>query len=614
MKTFGVLPLAVALVLSGCGLFAQTGGGGEYEKQIREVLAPGALGDTPLEDFLTRADLRKRLGDRADEILDQVRRTRTATALARTSSSGSAGPRSASLSAEASTFSIPAFANKLAIQLDALTKYGQGGYERTDPPYTSTERGANTTTTTTLSVAERYTGRGAHVEGRETWTHRTTTTEIASGQIVFDLADERTLTGNIEVCPDGAGLVPASLEVRASLSATAPTSATRSLLSTSTFRGTVDDGANLLSVSQTHSDEQRWETSSGSGGFSGSHSASWSAGGGGFLAGLDGSSVSGTVTPSGDASLADASRLSGWDFALDAYALDGAYKEAQNLWRHGRCVVVAAPDYSAETPVDVEAQLTSQHQEEVDTGSETKFTVRLKHRFGGEGLSQPTMAAITSGEKKLEPSRLEGSGGQLTYSAPDEPDKNADAQLRSTSKRGIGTLVLTFRTAGMDLIIGARGTVNLTTGSPISYTGTMTIGPITVRRDGAVLAGHGPLHMDLEARGLPFPCEVTFTDDGDVAITVTPEKRGEDTVYVVRPDQRNSGGENMTSKNCIPGSSASIFNPPGGGYGTLFLQAAGDVVIPKDGGTVSIRGTKVVAGSTSLEVQGTMTGTIQRRS
>src|SRR6185295_10165391 len=97
----------------------------------------------------------------------------------------------------------------------------------------------------------------------------------------------------------------------------------------------------------------------------------------------------------GSASAADAARGAAWDIALSGYALSPAYKAAQDLWRHGRCVMVTASDYGAETPINTLAQERSQHDEAVDQSSETKFSISLKHRFGGGAPSAPTNASLT---------------------------------------------------------------------------------------------------------------------------------------------------------------------------------------------------------------------------
>jgi hypothetical protein len=105
---------------------------------------------------------------------------------------------------------------------------------------------------------------------------------------------------------------------------------------------------------------------------------------------------------------------------------------------------VVAPDYGAETPIEVADQTKAQHDERVDQASQTKFGVGTKHRFGGT-LSQSVTTSL-AGETRLEPAKVEGAPGQLTYTAPNAQDLKATVLLRSTSKRGIGVLVLDFHT------------------------------------------------------------------------------------------------------------------------------------------------------------------------
>src|SRR5439155_9322231 len=123
-----------------------------------------------------------------------------------------------------------------------------------------------------------------------------------------------------------------------------------------------------------------------------------------------------------------------------------------------------------------------QHDETVDQASETKFAVDLKHRFGGL-LSQSVTAAI-SGQKTREPSRLESLPSSLTYKAPDEQDKKAAATLKSTSKRGIGTLVLDFHTGGsLTLTLTGTATSHLAfIGNTSDQSVQVTIGPLDFKK------------------------------------------------------------------------------------------------------------------------------------
>src|SRR5205085_3041103 len=176
--------------------------------------------------------------------------------------------------------------------------------------------------------------------------------------------------------------------------------------------------------------------------------------------GMQSSSVGGTVA-SATGQGADEGvlgRAAGFSLAVNAFTLDAAFQSASKLWRAGRCVMVEAPDYGAATPIEVDKQETSQHDEAVDPDSETQLSVRLKHRFAG-AVSAPLKATL-SGDKKIDPTQLEAGSGTLKYKAPSEEDKKATAVLRATSKRGIGTLVLGFHTGGA-LPVSVMGVVRL---------------------------------------------------------------------------------------------------------------------------------------------------------
>src|SRR5207237_3136696 len=105
-------------------------------------------------------------------------------------------------------------------------------------------------------------------------------------------------------------------------------------------------------------------------------------------------------------------------------------------------------------------------------------------------------------------------------------------------------------------------------------------------------AGQGPATVSMKLQGRPCPCDVTFTGTGTVGMTATREKRGNDTVWVVRSDELSSS-ESMTAQSCAGG--ASSFAPPGGGIGYTqrFVRIAGDIVIPGDGGSLAVHTSKV---------------------
>lgn len=617
------LLMTFALVSGACELMSKgpQGPTGDVAKEVAAVLAPGAdVKDQPFEDLISRIDLQKAYGARAVEIVDQIRKTRVAVATASKKSSASGGFRLASVTRSVGTFSIPAFAAALALSLDAATK--ASGTQTNDPaPYNSTEMGSTTTTMTTLKINETFTGSGAHVQATETWSYHSTTTDKATGATIVDLTDERTLTGGIDVCPDSAGSVPASLDVRAALVArTTSSTTTRNATSTSTFHGTVDDQATLRSVSQQNSDQTQWESSAGNGGFTGSLSATWNViGSGVYLGGLDTGSATGSASVTGDATAADAARMSGWDFALGAYAVEAAYKAAQDLWRHGRCVMIAASDYNAETPIETNEQEKSQHDERVDVSSETKVSVNLKHRFGG-AVNAPVTAALTGGEKKIEPSRLESVPSTVTYKAPDEDDKKATAKLQSTSKRGIGTLVLDFHTGAQALTLSVTGTLKGQQGgfatSDLSYS--VSIGPIEFKKVAEnTWFGMGPwtgtIATDLGVGGTSQSCK--GSEAGTASMVAMVQTRGDKKVFVINRSQSVAAGTGTVEcTNITPiGTFPSGSYPSNGGSAGTFMGTLDDIVIPAEGGTIAVAGDRPDATGGVMHARGTAVATTGKK-
>ena len=597
---------------------APSGAAGDMARQVAAIAAPNAeVVDQPFEDLLASLDLNAKFGARSAEIADQIRKTRGAVAAARASSSVSSGFRLTRVAEAVGTFSVPLFATQLATSLDPLTKRSQ---TITTPgrPYANTENGENSFTTTTLSIAETYTGAGSRVTGTVRWSYSTITIETKTGATLVHLTDDRELVGEIDVCPDAAGAVPATLKVTSAIVADiAGVTTTRKSTGNSSFEGKVDDRASLLSVAQQQKVEASSQSTAGSGGYSSSTAATWNASGAGFLGGFDVGSFTGSITPNGATSAADAAKAAGWDTALDAYALEPSYTKAQDLWRHGRCVVVVASDYSAETPIEVADQNKSQHDEQVDVASETKFNATLRQRFSGSVTA--AINASLNGEKALEPNKLE-SAGALTYKAPAEDGKKATATLQSTSKRGIGTLLLDFHTGGA-LTLTITGT--LTGDQPFnggfgnnSVRDKVTMGPFTFQKgplDAFVAMGTwaSDTHQEFGYGPVLMVCDGHET--GPAQLVARMETRGASKVWVIDP--RNSvaatGIGTMDCTTTSPqGSSKSPGAPSDGSSAGFFLRALGEIVIPQEGGSVAVHGTSNAGGQ--WQAQGTASATTKK--
>ena len=578
---------------------------GDAARKALAISAPNAdVVDQPLEDALARLGLAKTYGATADQIIDQVRKTRAAVATMRTSSSATAGPRLASLATSAASFSIPVFAAQFASFLDQLTDKG-GTFSLPAHPFSSQENGPDSFTTTTLSVTEVYSGSGSEATATVHWTYSTITISTKpGGETLLHLQDDRELVGTINVCPDGTGNVPAKLHMTTKIATeVAGVTTTHNATADVEFSGSVSDSATLTSVTEKTKTETSWNGVSGSGGVSANTSVTWSAADGGLLGGQM-SSFDGSVVARGIASDAEASSAAGWDIAVSAFAMDASFRSAQTLWRAGRCVVVMAPDYNAETPIKVQEQTKSQHDEAVDQSSETKFAVKLRHRFEGGSLSQPITAAL-AGQKTLEPSRLEGAGS-LTYKAPDEEGKKATATLKSTSKRGIGTLVLDFHTGGA-LTLTITGTLKSASTFATTIEDQVTVGPLEFKKTaGGAWEATGTwtttIHTMVNANGSFETCD--GSEKGNVTWDATTEKRGNATVWVIDPSNADfddgSGTLNcFTPPVTIRGVTigGNIKSDSAGGSGEIFAGALGSFTVPAEGGNIPVGGATPIAGA-----------------
>ena len=217
----------------------------------------------------------------------------------------------------------------------------------------------------------------------------------AKGAVTFEKTDDRTVTGVMRVCPDNSGVSNASMHAKIAIDATThPGAAGRVGVHTvghaetnSAFTGQVDDSAFLQTVHQDFTKTSDWKvTAAAQGGPAREHAGtvdvafngiSTTADGAGEVSvqGMDasGMSMDGGVTGDGTQDMLTNS-IGG--AALDLLAITPSYKEAQRLWRNGRCVVIAAPDYKVETPLPTETQETSQHTEKVDQASTPRSPCR----------------------------------------------------------------------------------------------------------------------------------------------------------------------------------------------------------------------------------------------
>ena len=589
----GAAVLALVVLSAACSLGSGQGPLAQVTQAALKTAAPNAaLTDVEFDSFLKNANFRKALGPRADEVADLLHQSRAAVTTMRVPPT--LAPRAQGqmvLAAGVSDVLMPLmFAELLASAFDQMTAGSTAGGELHPPPLNTSEEGPTARTTTSLNETDLLSASGSRVQLTMHWTYRMTTVDKTSGATLADLTDDRTIVGTIDVCPNAQGMAAASLDSHLQSSATLAdgSTANRGTTSSNSFSGHVDDQAVLRRVTQGVNDKSSWQTSAGGRGsfdLTGSN-INWSAGQT-ALGGFDASSVQGSVSSSGNASTTDVNNSAGWLLVMDMQALERAFYEAQRLWRNGRCVVVTAPDYKAETPVSTGDQQKMQHDETVGKGSVTKFGVNLRHRFGG-GLNQPVTATLISGAKKLDPGQLRAVPAQLSYTAPDESDKQAAVQLKSVSKRGIGTLVLGFNTRTARLKLTITGT-SRTTISNFVVAGQATIGPVEfAKKDDTTWKGNAPFQGTYEAGQFELPVcnQQTQYEKGSLYLTATIDTHSDPSVWVVRLGDQNRSHAEITVR-CEDGSAG---RSPTGSLGITFsmLNLMGDIRIPINGGTVPV--------------------------
>lgn len=599
----GLARAGLALTVTVSLLASCSGGGGGGGKSavpasLRDALAATkpvtdvtATSDAQTHVLLDEVGLRAQLGANADAVyalLDRARHKVVASEppldlglFARTKAFevGPSEPRL--LTSDTSFTTILEFTEFFAASLDGLTSgKDQGTLTHdfpTSPPATSDDGTRTVTDTLSQSI-------GLDVAGSRITAvlHGTLVQKVVDDKthaLVAQATESRTYRGEINICPDAGGLVPLTISGQVRINTPSKTTTSDSKLD---IKGHVDDQGALGSVDASYQNNSKWDAGSvdvdmgnislgvGSGAY---NTSSFGVG-----------NATGTINTTGDAKAGI-----GWamtDLALSASTAQPALKEAQRLWQHGRCVVVAVPDYGAETPLRIVDQDGVQHTEDVDTSSETKFAVTLKHRFGAPPAAPVDIAL--SGEDKIEPDHLDAAPGSITYTAPGEEDKTATLTLTSTSKRGIAKLLIRFATKPKKLALSMNGTVSFNGGivtlnarisasqatfKPVgdgTYRATL---PATTSYSLAISAPNCSSGSGSEGRG-----SLVF----DATLAEGPDKQP---IWKVTLDSKRSSVHTSETVCGITFTDAELSGAGGGLAGTV-ASAAGTMTFPADGGTV----------------------------
>jgi hypothetical protein len=200
-----------------------------------------------------------------------------------------------------------------------------------------------------------------------------------------------------------------------------------SMQSTMTIAATVADDAFLTSSTTTATTNY---TGSGAGGpQSGSTTRAWSQTMGPSGSRSQGTSGPVTSTVTGNLTVGQGGAMHGLSTILPLQVADQALEVAQAAWRSGKCVEIIASEQSRD----------------VKRNEVIPFTAQARQKIEGVNLTVPVVASF-GGVKSIDPVDTPIPGpAHFTFTAGPAKDDVGDVSLKSTSRRGIGTLGLRFR-------------------------------------------------------------------------------------------------------------------------------------------------------------------------
>jgi hypothetical protein len=533
------------------------------------------------------------------------------------------------------------FRDQMAAAVQAIGQSGGQSFHEDLGNLTNTQtEGGWTGTTTQHTVLDiQITGSDVKVEIDRDISNAVT--DVASGTALLTETVKHRVAGEIDACPNAAGLSPASLVVSLDGDATTlpgpgggvGSHATGSNTRSNTFQGTVDDAATLGDITQTYDHQEQFKkTTSTAGQGDQTSEGSFTYGATGIDDGVptthdfgatigDWSNAKGSGTQTGDVT-AEMFHPMDTNAGSDYATMDQSYVAAQALWRDSRCVIVTAPTYIPKSAFANNGRPT--HKEDVEKSSTTVFQVGLDHRFG-----QTVTAKIQTeldGKVSLDPQTVDAPPGTLTYVAPDKDGLDATVTLTSTSRQGIGRLVLTFHTGAEKLKVSISGTMT-TSGFGVSYTTRFsTSGLVLAKQADGSYRGTGPITASMTING-DVPCTKPFHETGTLVLTaqrppraIANEGQPNEVVDETQPRQWKvtwDQSTNAVSSGTCVGISLGQFvqlGPTGMTGGFMFVlfgtnkdNSSGILTFPPEGDTLKIKKTTNV-GPTKNTIDATIKG------
>ena len=244
----------------------------------------------------------------------------------------------------------------------------------------------------------------------------------------------------------------------------------------------------------------------------------------------------------------------------------------EKVWRSGTCVEVLVDPKGGE----------------VESGSVTDVTAKVRHKIEGNELDKPVEAKLTSGVKTIDPSGSKvKSPAKFRFTAGSDAGDAGGVAFESVSNRGIGQTSVTF-TVGGGWTISSTGTLKEDFGEG-TFSGNFRVSmkelKVTAGKDGA-LTGSGTLSLSGTIGSLG-DCSGPIEQTANVTASGTVVGTGPGAVLRLKLSTPATPG--VTFKlSCLGLPLVELISEA---HTDRFGVALGEFELPADGGTKAVRGT-----------------------
>ncbi|MEY2400379.1 MAG: hypothetical protein QOJ08_490 [Ilumatobacteraceae bacterium] len=485
-----------------------------------------------------------------------------------------------------------------ATLLSTLGDFAQNPISATNEGQPETvDVGGNTgTVTTTVTVNATVTGSKLSVD--LTFKTKGQVVDRATGAIVYSI--DSTASGHVDVdfCPDSGGHAPAHVKLTSNETYSQGGGAGKGISKemSADVGITVGDDAKIVKVEGTvqgSEESQGGVPAAGGGGSELTASTRTSSdniandGNGNRL-----SSVPRDIKVGGENTTIDEQvKMWGTTNLFMETTVTAAAKEAEKLWRSGKCVELTVdPDGGDVEPDEVK-----------------EVTAILKHKIEGNELDKPVEATLT-GVKTVEPAgEKQPAPATVTYTAGSEDGDIGKIAFKSVSNRGIAEKAVTFTVRPAAWTVSFNGTDTETFG-PVTNSFTAAITDLTVKAKDNVLSGTGNLRLTgnvTTSAGGAAECIGPLDQVATAAVTGTLVGEAPDTVLriVVRSTSPAGQTVHMTCTNLF--GQVTEVDLPDEGHAERFSETLAEFDLPAAGGSVPISKSAAIGGVLQVTIGGT---------